>query len=325
MGLARRPRLAVCEDSVGLALPALLFLPPSRLGVVMHVFLDRQHFGKPPPNDKDRGVEVDLDGDGDVDSQEAMLTPLYIAAAKAHLEAQGHTVTVVEQGTYPDRHAQVCALAKALPTSQRPAAYVACHLNAGHGSYGLVVHDGRSSGGKRMADRVRAALRAEFTAEELSKVLVEAGQSGDWTRNAYNTIKGIYAGPSFLAGLCYEPVFVDTHRGLLSPANLDRMGVALAKGLIAWSQPDGPAMAFAVAPDPLIHDGRVAAERDARVDPESGDLVVTARGQARQVMGVRDGRVYYRSWPVASRTSSVTLEAWTASLERGAMIEVARW
>jgi hypothetical protein len=290
----------------------------------MHVFLDRQHFGKPSPNDKDRGVAVDLDGDGDVDSQEALLTPRYIAACKAHLESLGHTVTLIDQGTYPDRHAQVCALAKALPASERPAAYVACHLNAGGGEYGLVVHDGRSSGGKRMADRVRGALRAEFTPAELATVRVEAGTPDDWTRNAYYTVKGIYAGPAHLAGICYEPVFVDTHRGLLSPANLDRMGVALAKGLMAWAQPSGPA-AFAVAPDPLIHDGRVAADRDARIDPESGDLVVTSRGQARQVMGVRDGRVYYRAWPVASRTSSVTVEAWTASLERGAVIEVARW
>lgn len=301
----------------------------TRRGGTLHVFLDRQHYGKPRPNHTDRGVPVDRDGDGKVETHEADLTPRYIAAAKAHLEAAGHTVTLVDTGTYSDRHAAVCNLARALPNAQRPAAYVACHLNAGGGSYGLIVPDARSKGGKAVAEQVKQSLRGSFSSAELADVKVFHGQSGDWTSNAWNTIKGIWAGPSWLSGICYEPVFVDTHRALLSDANLDRIGVALANGLMAWGAAQNEAVLESAGSlmVPILHDGvplEAAPDRDPRQDPREGDLVVTGRGAAREVLGLRGERVVWRAWPNGERSNADTLEEWVKDLTNGAVIDVLR-
>lgn len=293
----------------------------------MHLYLDRQHFGKPHPKEDDRGVPVDRDGDGHAETTEADLTPRYIAAAKAAFEAAGHTVTLVPTGWYSTRHAWVCEDATRLTAVQRPAAYIACHLNAGGGDYGLLVHDPRSTRGAALAQQVSASLREAFSVAELRRVVV-SGDSARWS-NAFATIKGIYAGPSWLSGICFEPVFVDHHRPLLTDANLDRIGVALAEGVMAWATPVVAAAALLVAqPEaPLIHDGVPRDAEDARnplVAPEESDLVVTADGRAREVLAVDAKGVMWRSWPKGRRSHRQTLAAWRDALVGGVVVEASR-
>ncbi len=219
------------------------------------VVLDIQHAGE--PSRRDLGASHDLDGDGIVEEceHEARLTPIYAAAAQQVLEAAGHTVVIETAGTYASRHKRTIAAAKKAGT---PAAYVACHLNAGGGDYGLVCWDYRSECGAKMAKLVGAALTLEFSSDELRRVypaeksacapskkpgaLSEAWKwemlpkydgSVFWPR-PYATISGIYRGPATLSAICFEPVFMDTHGALLDGRGLFRMGSALGLGLLQW-------------------------------------------------------------------------------------------
>lgn len=177
------------------------------------VILDLQHLGK--PGKKDLGAAHDLDGDGLIEQgeNEAELTPIYVEAAKAELEAAGAKVVVLKSGSYSSRWKQAAKLAKKV---KGPVAYVACHLNKGGGNYGLVLHDSRSSGGERLAREVCAELQGAFSRPELERVLKAATSkdSADWPRPIH-TIAGIYDGPANLSGVCFEPLFLDTHAELL--------------------------------------------------------------------------------------------------------------
>lgn len=214
----------------------------------MLVVLDLQHRGK--PGKRDLGASHDLDGDGVIDQleHEASLTPIYVDAARKILEASGVEVVVVQTGAYSGRHKRAGELAG---EHVGPVAYVACHLNKGGGDYGLVVRDYRSNGGARLATEMRRALL-----KRLPLARVVHGQTGPakrpsgsagalWDRmpthsgaqhwpRAWSTIKGIWAGPSNLCGICFEPVFMDTHADQLDDDGLELIGCALAGGLLAY-------------------------------------------------------------------------------------------
>ena len=108
--------------------------------------LDVQHIGK--PGKADRGATTS-------ELVEADLAWAYRAAARDALEAAGVECLLLSWGWYSDRHAYTRAAAKAVTGK---AVYVACHVNAGGGAYGLVCHDGRSRGGKAVSDAVTARL-----------------------------------------------------------------------------------------------------------------------------------------------------------------------
>ena len=197
----------------------------------MVVILDRQHYGK--PNRNDLGAGVDLDGSGVIDSdeREANLTLIYIEAAKALLEADNHTVIILDSGWYADRHERAIEIARAYPDDM--CAYIACHLNAGKGDYSVSLYDHRSGGGRRLALSVAAALSDQLT--DVERHLTKAASPDLWN-NAYNTIKGIYAGPGNLSGVCFEPVFMDTeeHQRYLTTEGLTLIGQCLAEGCMSW-------------------------------------------------------------------------------------------
>ena len=285
----------------------------------MLVLLDRQHYGKPSPRQKDRGVAVDLDGDGNIDAMEANLTPSYIQAAREALEAAGHTVVLLDAGWYPDRHKAAIRQVRAAATGL-PAAYVACHLNAGGGNYGLVLHDARSTGGEALANRVGDAMRRVFEEGELKRVLVKGASASEWT-NAYNTIRGIYAGPGNLSGICFEPVFVDTHRGLLDPEGLARIGAALASGLEAWGVAEDGQEGVAPQQETFFDDGIQIQDRDPRLDPRAGDVVISRKGKGREVLDRTDRRVIWRKWPFGGRARNCKLQTWLRKMEEGAVVD----
>ena len=197
----------------------------------MVLILDRQHYGKPGQNDLGAGADLDGDGVVELDEREANLTLLYINAAKQLAEAQGHTVYVIDAGWYSARHEQAIQIALSHPDDM--CAYIACHLNAGGGSYSLALHDYRSHGGENLAKAVATEMSVKIP--EISRHLVRAASPDEWT-NGYYTVKGIYAGPGNLSGVCFEPVFMDNveHQALLTPEGLVLLGQILANACIAW-------------------------------------------------------------------------------------------
>lgn len=201
---------------------------------MLGLILDIQHAGK-PSRPGDLGASADLDGDGVVerDEHEARLTPLYAAACRAHAAQDGVKVLWIDGGEYPARHKMAVELAKSDPS--RRWLYVACHLNAGGGNYGLVIADKRSAAGRVAAGFVADALGK---LPELSRTIVGTtdAEGSDWPR-AWSTVRGIYDGPWNLSGICFEPCFMDqpAHRPLLTAEGLARIGEALYRGASAWA------------------------------------------------------------------------------------------
>jgi len=193
------------------------------------VVLDRQHYGKPGKDD--RGAQTEINGET---VYEIDLTAGYIDAAVALLSAEGHTVHVLESGWYGERHERAAEIARDNPHDL--VAFVACHVNAGGGSYGLVLHDARSRSGLSLAEAIADTL-GTVAAPHLDRAIVRSTEAdGTWAR-AHGTIAGIWDAPANCAGVCFEPMFIDTprHRELLTPAGLRVIGQALAVGCMTWA------------------------------------------------------------------------------------------
>jgi N-acetylmuramoyl-L-alanine amidase len=175
----------------------------------MLIALDRQHAGVPSRAYADAG------------EQEALLTPVYMLAAEVRLRELGHAVVPISDGQYADRHRRT--------NGYEADVYVACHLNAGGGDYGLAVHDTRSASGKALAGHVVRSLTA--ACPELRRGVV--GDTQGFPR-ALACIDGVFTGKP--VGLCFEPCFMDRpeHQVLLTPAGLQRIGRALADGIDAF-------------------------------------------------------------------------------------------
>lgn len=217
----------------------------------MLAIFDIQHAGK--PGRKDLGAAHDIDGDGTIEAfeHEARLTPIYAAAASAILEQRGVETATFRAGTYSERHKHAGEIARA---HDGPVAYVACHLNMGGGDYSLCVSDYRSGGGAKLSEAMAKALEEHLAPAGVARSLTgvtgsQARPSGrhgaawdampkyqgaqHWPR-PWSTVSGIYAGPGNLSGVCFEPVFMDSHAHLLCPDGLSMIGLALADGLFAY-------------------------------------------------------------------------------------------
>ena len=191
----------------------------------MLIVLDRQHRGKPSkPSDLGAGYDIDGDGRIAISEREAMLTGLMALAAEARLIELGHEVVPMSDGHYHERHERANA--------RGADAYIALHLNAGHGDYGAVFHDYRSLRGPGLAESIAGVL--SDTADELKRVRVIDARPTDWTANAYRCISGL-AAP---IGIVYEPCFMDSpdHAPLLLEQGQRRLGNALAVGIHRWSE-----------------------------------------------------------------------------------------
>ena len=199
----------------------------------MIVIFDRQHYGKPGKNDQ--GAGFDLDGDGRIETQEreTQLTPLYYLPAKKRLEALGHEVVVLDAGWYSARHAKANQIAKSNPRSS--VAYFACHVNAGGGSYAALIHDARSRGGVRLA-RTMGNVLTDYGLTGIKRVRVAKGTPTNGWERGLATIKGIYAGPANISGVCLEPYFLDNpaHHYLASVQGGKEIAEALVDGLVLW-------------------------------------------------------------------------------------------
>ena len=195
----------------------------------MLVIFDWQHQGKPPPKHRDRGASCEIDG---VRVHETDLTAGYIDAAARMIRDAGHQVEIITEGWYPNRHKLACSMAM---ETERPVAYLASHINAGGGSYAAIYHDERSFNGARLAGCIAGALGAALP--ELSKS--KARPSGpEKSGRAWGVFRGIWSGPMWISGVCLEPAFIDCeeHWPLFTPEGLERIGAALAAGVLAWGE-----------------------------------------------------------------------------------------
>lgn len=223
---------------------------------MLHVILDIQHAGI-PTRPGDMGASFDLDGDGvrgESGEREVDLVRVYTPAAATYVTTRGGRATVLESGTYGQRHATAVRIAQSDPSAR--CLYLANHTNAGGGRYGLLRPDARSRAGAAAAAALGAVLGRRLP--ELSEVRLDplypdaataakAGRKpfvrpdrtedwGWWTRG-YACIDGIFAGPANLTAVLVEPLFIDSaaHRALTTPAGLLRVGEALGEGAIAWA------------------------------------------------------------------------------------------
>lgn len=188
------------------------------------VILDWQHEGKPGRADVG-AVHGDL--------REIDVTAAYLDAVDRILTARGWIVhrLVADAGqdlSYSARHKWTNDLAAKNPGVEW--AYIAAHVNssaAGTARYGMVGHDQRSVGGKRLADYLRIPLSVV-----VGECRVQPCNPDDWTKAMRSTIAGVYAGPTNLRGVCLEPCFMQDPR---LPGLAANIGIAVADGLIAWA------------------------------------------------------------------------------------------
>jgi hypothetical protein len=192
------------------------------------LILDVGHAGKPAPDHRDRGAT----SSGRV---EADLAARYVELAQRCAEARNIAVHRIQTGpvglTYAQRHREAVQVAQR--DRSRRWLYVQAHLNsAGHDArYGLVGYDQRSSSGARAAQEIAGALVARLDTV-IDRARAEAA-AGVWSR-MLSTIAGIYAGPSTIAGVCFEPCFIQSRR-LDTADTLTAIAESLVDGAVMWS------------------------------------------------------------------------------------------
>ena len=182
----------------------------------MMIFLDRQHLGVPN--------RWNSQGAANAEVTETYLTSQYIFHAENYLIKQGYDVCVIADGWYTSRHRRVndyCA------DINGKCVYIACHVNAGGGSYAASFYDHRSASGGILAHSIN--LRLSNACPELTDAKAIPATPDDWTKNAYNTIRNVGKPVS----ICFEPLFIDNpnHKPLTTPEGIKRVGVALAQGI----------------------------------------------------------------------------------------------
>jgi len=192
----------------------------------MIVYIDRQHAGK-PNRTRDLGASRDLNGDGRITASEmeAIWTARIGIELEINLRDHGVEVMPISDGTYAARHQRVNQYHENHPG---PGIYLALHLNAGGGDYGAWFHDYRSRGGAKLAGCISASCGPVLGIPQ--KVI--PASPDDWTKNAWNTIKGVGRPIS----ICCEPFFIDTHVNLLSKPGISKLAQAIAQGILTWNQ-----------------------------------------------------------------------------------------
>lgn len=188
----------------------------------LRAVVDVQHLYR-PSKPMDRGAVFTLmDG---TKTTEASAVLIYAAALRAWLEARGARVMTndpargVLVGPYSRRHRAADAW--------DAHAYLACHLNAGGGSYCLMEHMSMAQG--------------RVLAEAIGPKVVEAFPqiSATQTRSLTDGDRGavcIREVPGRIAAVICEPFFGDTktHQSILAAPELSRLGEAIGAGVMEW-------------------------------------------------------------------------------------------
>lgn len=188
----------------------------------LRVVVDVQHLYRTGDKARDQGAVYRL-ADGR-HLTEGQCAAQYGAALSCWLRGRGAAVLTNDTGSrrlvgpYSRRHAEANAWA--------PHVYLACHLNAGRGTYCAVEYMAGSAGA-RLADWICRGLLDAFPAIRGHKaVALMPGQRGAVC------ISGVAHG----APLILEPLFGDTpsHQFMLTGPELKRLGETIGQGLMAW-------------------------------------------------------------------------------------------
>ena len=191
----------------------------------MIVFIDRQHAGK-PDKPEDRGASIEPAPSFGL-GMEALYTGYLSLMIEERLLENGAKVIPISDGKYPDRHKRVNEYSKRFQGEKQ--VYLSLHLNAGGGDYSSFFHMG-SENGASLAALICDKMR-EASLPGLSRCLPKPCSSEDWTKNAWYTLRGV----DKPVAICCEPLFMDTHRDLLTMESLRVIAGAIANGIISWS------------------------------------------------------------------------------------------
>lgn len=191
----------------------------------MLVCIDRQHSGK-PNRLSDRGASQDLDGDGVISwaEKEAIWTGRIAIELEILLLEMGYDVLPISDGDYKSRHERVNQYSQ----GHLDCIYLALHLNAGGGDYGSFFHHYASVAGRELAQSIADSLHQSLPNINSCKAI--AARSEDWTKNAWNTIKGV----GRPVAICCEPLFMDTHQNLLNHHGIKQISLGIAQGIKNW-------------------------------------------------------------------------------------------
>lgn len=187
------------------------------------VILDTHHTGKPSKLD-DRGASSGA-------YVEAELVPLYLLSAAKVLRAGGAKVIPMADGDYDSRHGRANKYAADFNRQTGGlTVYIAGHLNAGGGDYGLFCYDHRSRAtrGQALAGYIAARVKTKLG---LKRVVVDACSPSKW-ENAFSVID-LLEDP---IGICSEPLFIDcpAHQPHLNPQGMEKTGAGIGEGILEW-------------------------------------------------------------------------------------------
>jgi N-acetylmuramoyl-L-alanine amidase len=190
--------------------------------------VDVQHIYRSGIHRWDRGTVYRLATGGKVN--EADCAVHYAQTLAAQLRSWGALVWSNEPksgilvGPYATRQIAATALGANL--------YLACHLNAGRGTYALVEYmDGGL--GAAVGKAITSELANSLPEVDSGKVVVL-----EPTDRGAVCIRGFTAGPSVIL----EPLFGDNavHQRLLSLAGLEMVGLGVARGVATWWRQSRP-------------------------------------------------------------------------------------
>lgn len=174
------------------------------------------HIGR-PARPHDRGAVYE-------GIEESEVVTRYVLAMDAALRRLGHTSIPLMGGSYADHWG--------IADSAGAHVYLQCHVNAGRGDYGLLVHDHRSTRGRALAtvvaERMSTATSWRWRVAAGRPDTDGQPRDEDFTE-AYSTISGVRA-----VALCVEPYFLDGPQRASMLDSLDDLGLALAMAVDYW-------------------------------------------------------------------------------------------
>jgi len=188
----------------------------------LRVAVDVQHLYK-SSNPLDRGAVFELPGGFHL--AEAQAVTVYAQALCAWLRARGADVLTNQ----PAAQVMVGSYYRRIKAAEKwdAHAFLACHLDAGKGSYCLVDYV-VGSAGVALATRIGSKLCDDFP-EILSYKTIALSPPG----RGYACINGF---PNDRAAVLVEPFFGDNPRqqGLLSTPKLVAVGESIGEGMARW-------------------------------------------------------------------------------------------
>jgi N-acetylmuramoyl-L-alanine amidase len=157
--------------------------------------------------------------------EETSIVRAYLDAADRELRRLGHRCVLLSDGEYSAQWKRA--------DDYGADVYLAGHVNGGGGDRGEVFYDHRSARGKALAESIAKALDEVCPWPVVAKPCRpdDDGEPRDEDYSeAFNCIKGVRA-----VAVLIEAYFIDGPQRAWFLANLDAIGVAIARGIHTWT------------------------------------------------------------------------------------------